>query len=334
MVSSDVSQEVSVHLPVAGGKVPESEDEEEAILQRSIRLEEVDSDVFLAAQEDLWKPLGARGVFGGQIICQALHAAILSVPPAFAVQSFHGYFLLAGDAERNIVMHINRVRDGKSFATRTVEARQRGKTIFLASLQFHKPELSHGLDVSQKMPMVPGPEGLKSDRDVYRELSEDRQFSPRVRQFYRDNLARPQRAERRIVPVLDPNDPVEYCWMRVRGKLSDEREIHLVCLAYMSDTSMLTCAYVPFGGKRNNPVSMMVSLDHSMWFHAPDSFRADEWLLFETRCVCAAGARILSLCSVWTQSGELIFTCTQEGLARHSDELRRVGDPQGPRAKL
>lgn len=318
-----------MRLPIAGGAAPaaDSLDPEEAILQRSIQLEEIDSDVFLASQDDLFRPLGARGVFGGQTICQSLHAAILSVPGSFAVHSFHGYFLLAGDAERNIVFHVQRVRDGASFVTRSVEAKQRGKIIFMATVQFHKPEPSRGLEVAADMPAVPGPDGLKSDREILQDMANNPNFSYRMREFYRQTLARPARAERRAVPRpvdIDPLEPVEFYWTRVSGRLSgDHSEIHLICLAYMSDMGMLSCAYAPFGGIREQHPSMLVSLDHSMWFHSTD-FRADDWLLFQIRCVRAAGARILAVCRVWTQAGQLIFSCAQEGLARHSEPLRRL----------
>uniref|UniRef100_A0A7S4Q790 Acyl-CoA thioesterase II n=1 Tax=Alexandrium monilatum TaxID=311494 RepID=A0A7S4Q790_9DINO len=312
-------------------------DWEEAILQRSIKLDEVDTDVFCASKDDLWRPPGARGVFGGQTICQTLHAAILSAPSNLAVHSFHGYFLLAGDPDRNIVFHVERVRDGGSFVTRAVEARQRGKAIFVATVQFHRPEPSRGLEVSEAMPPVPDPEGLKSDREILAEMAEDPGLSARMREFYRTSLSRPARAERRQVPrprSLADNEPVEWFWTRVAGKLSDDVEIHLICMAYMSDMGMLSPAYVPFGGIRRNQPSMMVSLDHSMWFHSRN-FRADDWLLVEIRCIKAGNARILSLSKVWTRAGELVFSCAQEGLARHSEQLQPL--PVGnaaPSAKL
>jgi len=310
-------------------------DWEEAILQRSIRLDEVDTDVFCASRDDLWRPPGARGVFGGQTICQTLHAAILSAPTELAVHSFHGYFLLAGDPDRNIVFHVERVRDGSSFVTRSVEARQRGKAIFAATVQFHRPEPSRGPEIAADIPRVPGPDGLKSDREVLAEMAEDPGLSARMREFYRNALARPARAERREVPPRPgaEHEPVQYFWTRVSGKLSNESEIHLICLAYMSDMGMLSPAYVPFGGIRRNQPSMMVSLDHSMWFHS-SNFRADDWLLVEIRCVKAGSARILSFCKVWTRGGELVFSCAQEGLARHSEPLQPLSAIEGPRARL
>merc|ERR1719210_99279 len=98
------------------------------------------------------------------------------------------------------------------------------------------------------------------------EMAEDPGLSLRMREFYRNALARPARAERRSVPRPQGSaEPVELFWTRVTGKLSNDKEIHLICLAYISDMGMLSPAYIPFGGIRQHQPSMMVSLDHSMW---------------------------------------------------------------------
>jgi len=65
-------------------------------------------------------------VFGGQVIAQALVAAARTVDPERAIHSLHGYFLRPGDTSRTISFEVERMRDGKSFATRRVAARQNG----------------------------------------------------------------------------------------------------------------------------------------------------------------------------------------------------------------
>jgi len=55
--------------------------------------------------------------------------------------------------------NVERVREGRSFATRTVQARQRGKPIFTVTLSFMK-ELQGGEKVvshAVSMPKVPDP---------------------------------------------------------------------------------------------------------------------------------------------------------------------------------
>src|SRR6058998_4257058 len=86
---------------------------------------------------------GWQRVFGGQVIGQALVAALRTVedrPP----HSMHAYFLLPGDPKVPIIYDVDRIRDGKSFATRRVVAIQHGHAIFSMSVSFHNDE--PGLD--------------------------------------------------------------------------------------------------------------------------------------------------------------------------------------------
>lgn len=59
-------------------------------------------------------------------------------------------------------------------------------------------------------------------------------------------------------------------------------------------------------------VGMMVSLDHSIYFHNPRAFRADEWMLTEMESPWAGEGRGLAVQKIWSQDGTLIATCTQE----------------------
>src|SRR5215475_8928941 len=70
---------------------------------------------------------GWQRVFGGQVLGQALVAAVRTVPPERVAHSLHAYFLLPGDPSRPIIYHVERVRDGGSFTTRRVTAIQRGR---------------------------------------------------------------------------------------------------------------------------------------------------------------------------------------------------------------
>lgn len=54
-------------------------------------------------------------------------------------------------------------------------------------------------------------------------------------------------------------------------------KMHCCVAAYISDYAFLGTALLPH--QRQHKVHFMVSLDHSMWFHAP--FRADHWMLYE-----------------------------------------------------
>src|SRR5713226_8828019 len=106
---------------------------------------------------------GWQLVFGGQVIGQALVAALRTVedrPP----HSMHAYFLLPGDPKVPIIYDVDRIRDGKSFTTRRVVAIQHGHAIFTMAVSFHGDE--PGLAHQAAMPDVPPPEELPSEADL------------------------------------------------------------------------------------------------------------------------------------------------------------------------
>jgi acyl-CoA thioesterase II len=82
------------------------------------------------------------------------------VPSNFDVHSMHCYFVLAGNADVPIIYHVERIRSGRSFATRTVQARQRGNVIFTTTISFVRTDAGGKelVEHSTPMPFVPGPE--------------------------------------------------------------------------------------------------------------------------------------------------------------------------------
>src|SRR4051812_40262551 len=72
-------------------------------------------------------------VFGGLVLGQALMAATRTVEDVLP-HSLHAYFLLAGDPALPIDYEVDRIRDGRSFSTRRVVAKQRDRAIFSMSI--------------------------------------------------------------------------------------------------------------------------------------------------------------------------------------------------------
>ena len=97
---------------------------------------------------------------------QALVAGTRIVDPDFVPHSFHSYFLLPGDYSVPIVYEVERIRDGRSFLTRRVMARQHGRPIYLMTASFQKPE--EGFDHQDVIPEVPSPAESMDMRDVFR----------------------------------------------------------------------------------------------------------------------------------------------------------------------
>ena len=116
-------------------------------------IETIDDNLFRGSQQASVLPR----VFGGQVAAQALVAAARTTDPAYVVHSLHSYFLQPGDTGAPIVYDVEALRDGRSFATRRVLARQHGRPIFAMTTDFQKPE--EGLDHQDVFPDdVPSPE--------------------------------------------------------------------------------------------------------------------------------------------------------------------------------
>ena len=75
-------------------------------------------DIFIGPSQ--WMPHGR--VFGGQVLAQSLVAAERTVEGQRSPHSLHGYFLRAGDINQPITFSVDRLRDGRSFSTRRVQA--------------------------------------------------------------------------------------------------------------------------------------------------------------------------------------------------------------------
>ncbi|GHD18503.1 acyl-CoA thioesterase II [Nocardiopsis kunsanensis] len=253
---------------------------------------------------------GPQRVFGGLVAGQALLAAGRTVPEDRHVHSLHAYFIRPGDPDVPIVYDVDRVRDGRSFTTRRVSAIQHGKPIFTLSASFHKEE--PGLDHQLPMPDVPQPEELPSTRDRLRA-----EFG-KVPGFVRWHPIEmrpvgPLSYEAERDPQLrTATNPV---WLKVDGKLPDDRLTQVCMMTYASDLTLLDTVLLRHG--RSFEGISMASLDHAMWFHRP--FRADEWLLYAQETPSASGARGLARGLVYTRDGELVCSVVQEGLLRVVD---------------
>src|ERR687897_447754 len=131
-------------------------------LHEVLELEQLDTNLFRSRVNQI---NNNRSLFGGQILGQGLKAAALTVEPGRTAHSLHGYFLLAGMSDISVIYDVELTRDGGSFSTRRVVARQRAKPIFHMELSFHREErgFEHeiGLDID-----VPDPDQLMSTREL------------------------------------------------------------------------------------------------------------------------------------------------------------------------
>jgi acyl-CoA thioesterase II len=283
--------------------VPRSADELIALLD----LETIDLNLFRGTQPDTL----LQRVFGGQVAAQALVAGARTVESPLAPHSLHSYFLRPGDTAVPIVYDVERIRDGRSFSTRRVVARQHGRPIYFMTLSCQLPE--DGFEHQDRMPDVPGPADSPDLGDIFRRRSPER-----ADEWLTEWAALELRAigDSRPGGVL-PNDehPAQSrLWIRVNGTLGDDELTHKAAFTYASDMTLLGSALVPHGIAVSSPQVQSASLDHTIWFHRP--FRADQWLLYDQVSPSASGARGLALGRIFTEDGRLVASVAQEGLIR------------------
>jgi acyl-CoA thioesterase II len=272
-----------------------------------LRLEKIEVNLFRGQSQDL----GWGTVYGGQVLGQALSAALQTVPPERQVHSLHGYFLRPGDPKQPIVYDVDRIRDGGSFTTRRVVAIQHGLPIFNFDASFQAPE--DGFEHQDAMPEAPDPETLLSERELAL------RFSDRIPPAMRERATAERPLELRPVDPYNPlrptvRPPAYMVWYRAAGALPDDAAVHHALLTYASDFSFVATAMLPHGVSWWTPGMQVASLDHSMWFYRP--FRMDDWLLHVMESPSAAGARGLSRGRFFTRDGRLVAVTAQEGLIR------------------
>ena len=276
-------------------------------------LEQIETNLFRGISESM----GTGRVFGGQVIGQALIAALRTVEQR-PCHSLHGYFLRPGDPSIPIIYEVDRIRDGGSFTTRRVVAIQKGEAIFTmnASFQVHEEGLSH----QAAMPDVPKPHELPTEEEVF-EKNKHHYSDDMVRHMQRERPVEMRRVE--DVNYFRPEKmaPVQHIWYRSKKPLGDNYARHQCLLAYASDMGLLSTATLPHGVSWMTGL-MTASLDHSMWFHKPFSF--DNWILMAMESTASAGSRGFIRASMYDESGELIGTVAQEGLMRMVSGERRA----------
>lgn len=262
---------------------------------------------------------GWDAVYGGHFVGQATAAVQATVDADRRIHSLHGYFLKSGAPSRPIDYQVVAVRDGGTFSTRRVSATQigddgsRGPVLFEATASFCRDEDGAVIDAQPPdgFDALPDPESLPTYRDVM--LSHDEPPLPA------EWALRDQGVDVRPVyaPWVDagpsPNGGICH-WMRAAGPMPEDSRLHNALLAYQSDETVSDNVLVPFGVTWGTPDTMIVSLDHAIWFHRP--MRMDEWHYVEQRPLVAGRGRGVAAGYVWTTTGELACSFTQEALMR------------------
>jgi len=268
-----------------------------AELLELLDIERIEEWLFLARH-----PADRRGrLYGGQIMAQALRAALATVAAERVPHSLHGYFLRPGDPSMPALIEVEAVRDGRSFSTRRVRVIQHGQAIFAMDMSFHLAEAGpeHGVP-------MPAVDGLAPPADE------------RIPAGMHHDAFLAWRHEHKVLKAERPHPPRQHVWFRSNGPVPDDAGLHYCLLVYESDEALLGTARLPFRGSVPRERMQVASLDHAMWFHRPalERWRIDRWLLYALDSPSASGARGYTRGTLFTREGLLLASSMQEGLVR------------------
>ena len=276
-------------------------------LLKVLDLKKVETNVYNGISKDIGSPT----VYGGHVLAQALRAATETVPNDRFAHSLHAYFILAGDVNQEIQYQVEIIRNGNSFTTRRVTAKQNDKAIFVLAASFQIKE--EGLEHQIHMPNITPPDSLRS----YADLAKDYLGEENAKQFWLMSPNRP--IDFRPVEIIEPfkpakRSPFRHVWFKSTGELPDDQHIHRQVMAYASDFNLLLTSLQPHGIGLLDGKMQIASLDHAMWFH--DDAKVDDWLLMAIESPMAGGARGFSRSKIFTKEGKLVASVAQEGLIR------------------
>lgn len=259
------------------------------------------------------KAVGSPNVFGGQVLAQALNAAYRTIRNQRVLHSMHAYFLEAGNLNTPISYDVSIIRDGGSFSTRRVTAKQNNAIIFILAASFHKDEEGHEHQIEIKT-NVKQPEELQSWSEMVELYGE---FLPEKMKIFLQ-IDRPiEFKPTQLINPLEKKDlpPFLEMWFKLKGDASTlDLATKQQILTYISDYNILSAALYPHTSKAHYGNTQMASLDHSMWFFRDFDFK--DWMLFSIESPSTSNARGFAKGHIFTREGKLIASVAQEGLMR------------------
>lgn len=243
-------------------------------------------------------PDSARDVvFGGQLLAQAMEAALIEQPQK-RVRSIHMIFSRPASVKLPLEVSVETPHAGRSLGSATVTFEQRGKVTArgLLLLDAGDPDL---IRHATPAPAIPGPGGIRPAEHHLGQIWEMRVVGG--------------------ADVQDPDDvrPAELpVWTRWIGA-PDDPVSGAKLLAYASDGFLIGAAMLPHPGIGQSMAHVSIStgvLSHTLSFHEP--FTAGEWLLMAQESAYAGGGRCHGRAHVYREDGSLVASFSQDSMIR------------------
>lgn len=217
---------------------------------------------------------------------------------------------------------VDRLTDGRNFATRQVRASQGGKCIYMAVVGYQKAdEVLQGKSLSYGLPMPDMGNVSPADAALLRENH------PKMIRYLAGN--------QELAESLDP-DPFEWLivqwegekeWkpidFRFRGFVRapalsrDDKFTHSAALAFLTDEWFLLVPQLATPGfvdVQKGTFPFNVTMNHSVHFHN-SAHKISDWMVCERTTSWADKGRVVVENRFWdAETGRLVVSCSQEGV--------------------
>lgn len=261
-------------------------------------------DAFVGTCQPAWP----GRAFGGQLAAQSLQAAAATVPEAMTPASLHVYFHAPVRANEPAQYVVERLKDGRTLASRRVLVEQDGSVKASAMALFGIP--ADGPSHEYAQPPALAPEQLPA-----RARFIDTEILPLDADW--KALGYPAEALVDLRMIEDPAVELGYriqSWMKVVPPLPEDPLTVAATLAYLSDLTLGSTAMGPHGGRANAADLQLGALELALWFAGPA--RLHEWTLFSTNSAFAGHGHGLAHGIFHNSDGDVAAVALQNALMR------------------
>jgi acyl-CoA thioesterase-2 len=248
--------------------------------------------------------------FGGQILGQALAAALQTVSADRVLTALQLLFLQGATTTTPVNYSVTALQDGKRFSSRHVRGEQAGRFICDAHASFQQEPA--GLELAERLvDPVPEPEQMPTMAALATECATE--LEAKGWHYYGKrclDMCLIDWQQHLFEPSTRPHMKF---WLRLRGEPRTTPAQHYAALAYLSDYWITTSSMTPHRALTDTASGLYVaSLNHGLWLHGP--LDANDWLLFVSDNVRTTQGRGLVVAKVYDRSRHHVATITQECL--------------------
>ena len=254
--------------------------------------------------------------YGGQLLGQALHAALLEAPQDRPPTMMQFLFLQGAMPDQPIDFTVARLQEGKRFTSLHVRGIQGARTVLDAQVTCAQPLPGPAHEDPAPFPAGERPADLPRLQDVPEAFRDrlalmggyGRDFNPSV--AFRIPDAESQ------LSASAAGARFRY-WMKTADSLPADPRVHASAFAYLSDWWLNFCILRPHLGRAGERRMYISSLNHAFWLHRQP--KSDEWLHVDATSVHAGQGRGLAVARYHDQQGRHVASATQDCLVAYTD---------------